>query len=77
MNKPILYVLCPGTVVSEHDGERHFLSSEKLFSLYGLKRSERVTLGELDKHLLGRARKKLKIIYLRPKRNGNYKLPTS
>lgn len=66
----IKYLIHDGYVRSENDSERHFISGEKLVSLYKLKRSE----CGIIRHKDPRARLGFRgnYIHLHPRSNGNY-----
>lgn len=66
----IRYLLCPGYVFSKFDGDRHFISAEKLKDLYG------VDWPDCDVLKPGINLNKYKYIYLFPRYDGNYcKMP--
>lgn len=58
------YALYPGYVISQHDGDRHYITPEMLASLYQVPMSECVINPESTEGL----------IVLRPRYDGNYKL---
>ena len=59
------YVLCPGYVVSQFDGQEHYISERELADLYGVR---------LEDCMLETARTRTdsSVIYLRPRSNGDY-----
>ena len=59
------YVLCPGYVVSQFDGQEHYVSDRELADLYGVKLQD--CMLETD-----RIRTDDSVIYLRPRSNGDY-----
>ena len=59
------YVLCPGYVVSQFDGQEHYVSDRELADLYGVKLQD--CMLETD-----RTRTDDSVIYLRPRSNGDY-----
>ena len=63
MNKK--YVLCPGYVRSQYDGQEHYISKRELAYLYGVKLQD--CMLETD-----RGRTDDSAIYLRPRANGDY-----
>ena len=64
------YLLCPGYVISRHDGDKHYIGPGALAKLYGVDLRECVVLGRGQKP--GRA-----LIPLRPRENGDYTLPAA
>ena len=64
----IVYVLCPGYVVSRTDGQAHYVEASELSRLYGLRPTDRVMI-LLDTH--GYRRLPDEII-LEPRSDGNY-----
>ena len=68
--KKIKYILCPEYTYSLRDGERHYITAEMLVNLYGVDRSECVTI---PRNLRGwRAPFGAKHLY--PRRDGHYSL---
>lgn len=72
------YLLCPGMVTSQSDGERHYITASKLAMLYRVRLDECVILPAAmpSNHrrrteLLDRARKG-ELIGLAPREDGNY-----
>lgn len=69
------YLIVPGNVTSENDGQRHFVSATQLMLLYKVKLSECVVLsGRLEygfKRLSGTHQD---LTVLMPRRDGNYSL---
>jgi hypothetical protein len=73
------YALYPGYVVSQNDGQRHFVSHDHLAMLYGVRLSDCLIV---TTHMLrhypqykGLIERAEKLIALRPRYDGNYKLP--
>lgn len=72
------YALYPGRVISQTDGDKHFIDGPTLASLYGVSMREcmivttrmQYELGQ--KHLLEKAEK---LIPLRPRVDGRYSVP--
>lgn len=68
------YLLVGDYVISQRDGDRHYISAEKLRRLYDLGRADCVLAeGDLAASLIQRARPEL--VTLRPRSDGNYTLP--
>jgi len=63
------YAVYPGWVVSQHDGEYHYITADELIRLYGVPYSECVVIRDKIS-LTGRDVSQL--IALRPKYKGNY-----
>lgn len=69
------YVVSPGHVIRP-DGDEHFISAQQLMSLYRVSPAECIIL-DPEKELRGYDDSYLEsLIWLFPKHNGNYKLPT-
>lgn len=68
------YLLCPGYVISQTDGELHFVGERQLAELYGVPMSQCVVRPE---RAFGRFgwRPPAGAIELRPRYDGNYTLP--
>lgn len=65
----VKYLVVPGYVSSINDGDLHYISAARLAQLYGLKPGEWARYNPLqDKHS--------ELLRLRPRRNGNYELPS-
>jgi len=64
------YVICPGWIVSQNDGDRHFITAQQLIRLYGVNPKECIVRRERDNVLPWH--KELK--WLRPKYNGDYQI---
>lgn len=64
------YLICPGWVVSENDGQRHFINSNQLIRLYGVK-PEECSIAASKSREIGFSKD---LIRLRPRYDGNYKL---
>ena len=63
----IKYLLFPGLIRSRHDGERHFISKEKLIRLYKVRPEECIVFEK------GISRKRIsKLIPLSPRFYGDY-----
>lgn len=62
------YVLHPGYVYSQNDGDRHFIGGPRLAALYGVDIRDCV-FGDVLQY-----REQEGDIHLRPRRNGNYSL---
>lgn len=79
-----VYLLCPGWVTSQADGQDHYLAAADLARLYGVPMSECVVLpGALAFHsrytrgqLLARVDAG-DLVALRPRHDGDYRLPQS
>ena len=63
------YIVYPGYVYSQNDGDRHYISFRKLITLYGVHPDECVNADELHP-----AHNIFGLCPLRPKYDGNYKL---
>lgn len=77
------YLLCPGTVRSATDGQRHYIPAEELARLYNVPMNRCVVLPDRDTpwEILDRMRyldklSKGELLKLVPRANGNYVLPT-
>jgi hypothetical protein len=62
------YLLCPGYVISQHDGDKHYIAPGTLAKLYGVDPKECVVLGR------GQIPSR-PLIPLRPRNDGDYTLP--
>lgn len=75
------YVVYPGHVISKTDGDKHFIPSDYLMLLYGVKREECIVItSSMPQPLQRQAEERavaLKCIPLYPKTNGDYTLPTA
>ena len=67
------YIVYPGTVTSQNDGDRHFIGFEKLCSLYGVNPAEAVDGWSRE----GFRADKANLIKLKPRFDGDYTLPTA
>jgi len=67
------YVLCPGYVQSNNDGQWHFITAPRLAELYGVDLKECFIYDRYDKSQLGFRAKKGDLL-LRPRRDGKYVL---
>ena len=59
------YVLCPGYVRSQFDGQEHYIGANDLASLYGVKLEDCMYKGQ-------ETRTDDTVIYLRPRTKGDY-----
>jgi len=66
------YLVIPGTITSESDGDLHYISASSLIRLYGVDPRECVVLSE---YLSDVGIKRDELIVLRPNYRGNYDLP--
>lgn len=65
------YVLHPGYVRSQTDGQEHFIGGPRLARLYGIDiRQPNVVFGDVPAY-----KKQDGDVHLRPRHDGNYKLP--
>ena len=75
------YVVYPGYVISKTDSDRHFIPSDYLMFLYGVKREECIVItSSMPPPVQRQAEERaaaLKCIPLYPKTNGDYTLPTA
>jgi len=62
------YIMCPGSIKSNTDGELHYISSEELMVLYGVDPAECLVRGILNFSGV----KTMDMVYLYPKPNGVY-----
>lgn len=67
------YAVCPDWVTSRSDGERHYVDAQALVSLYGVNPSECVVAAPSRER--SRQQQFHGLIELRPRSDGNYKLP--
>lgn len=67
------YLVIPGYVVSKNDGDRHFINSDQLMRLYGVKQEECVFYSSLEAARGKSGNEKLIILVPRP--DGKYNLP--
>lgn len=65
---PQKFVLCPGHVISQHDGDRHYIDAQALARLYELRFGEWETLRQGRYYPEGTA-------FLHPRRDGAYGRP--
>lgn len=63
------YLLCPGWVTSQTDGQRHFVGERQLAALYSVPMSQCAVRGRFGWRLIAGA------IELHPRYDGNYTLP--
>lgn len=70
-NRGVKYLICPGYVLSQSDGQTHYINAITLVRLYGLKMGEYVVKGRHYRHDMEN------LIYLYPKSNGDYSLTSS
>lgn len=61
------YLLCPGYVISNNDGEVHYITEEQLIRLYGVNRNDYVSIKDL--------KGSTSLISLRPRPSGIYRIP--
>ena len=72
------YVIYPGEVVSESDGEKHFIGAEQLARLYGVDLTECMVVDDRRKFTPASMmswRKDSGLIHLYTRSDGDYKLP--
>lgn len=62
------YILCPEYVVSQSDGDLHYIGTAQLARLYGLRPHEWIDGSDL------RGRDTTGMIHLHPRTDGNYTL---
>ncbi len=67
------YYVCPGFVISQHDGDRHYVSVSDLMALYGV-RDEECLIEDHKAHISRYELERLGMIVLRPRDDGNYSL---
>ena len=67
-NKRVKYLICPGYVLSQNDGQTHYINSVTLVRCYRLRRGEYVVKGEHKGYDVSN------LIHLHPKYDGNYSL---
>lgn len=79
-----LYLLCPGWVTSRTDGQDHHVGADDLARLYGVPMSECVVLPDghsvMTKHTRGQLLARVDagdLVALRPRHDGDYRLPQS
>lgn len=65
------YLLCPGYVISQNDGDRHFIGADELARLYGVPMSECSIFDERIQMI----RNTDGLIQLHPRSNGDYTRP--
>lgn len=65
------YVLCPGWIDSENDGDEHYISASELAKLYDVDISDCIILTEINYMFLKRDEN---LTFLYPSRNGDYTL---
>lgn len=74
------YAVHPGYVISKNDGQRHFVNARQLRYLYQVMPEDCVTVNNAD-YLDPSKREFIEfaggLIPLRPRRDGNYTLPTN
>jgi hypothetical protein len=80
-NPRIKYVLCPGMVRSQTDGQRHWIGAFPLAQLYGVTLSECAIYEPVPwwpSSFYAEAEKRHKgLIHLEPREDGDYKIPTT
>lgn len=62
------FIVCPGEVISQTDGDTHIISAHALINLYGVKRSECVIMSPTTSRMEG-------LFVLDPRADGDYSLP--
>lgn len=62
------FIVCPGEVISQTDGDVHFISAFTLINLYGVKRTECVIMSPSTARMEG-------LYVLDPRFDGDYSLP--
>ena len=62
------FIVCPGPVVSQTDGDTHYISAHSLINLYGVKRTECVIMSPTTARMEG-------LYVLDPRFDGDYSLP--
>ncbi len=67
----IKYLICPGKIISETDGDEHYISAQRLIELYGVN-PEECKIVDSPQSAFGL--KWNDYIELRPRTDGNYKL---
>ena len=65
-------VLCPGSVISKNDGQRHYINARKLAMLYEVDYSTCVIYDPSKPESLS-FKKKENQVFLCPREDGNYK----
>lgn len=71
------YLVCGGSLMSEFDRQRHYISPFKVAKLFGVNPRECIFVYEstdVDVNGVPRGLKENDFIVLRPKRDGNYNL---
>lgn len=71
IGKPIKYALHPGEVISENDGDKHYISCAQLAKLYRLDPDEYIEWHDI----ISRGRIWNDYVHLYPKSNGKYGRP--
>ena len=76
------YLLCPGLVLSATDGQQHHVGAAALAALYGVPLSECFVLpdavnhaGRVDRQVLLSRVVRGELVLLRPRHDGDYRLP--
>lgn len=77
------YLLCPGSVISRTDGDRHHITAVQLARLYGVSMDDCIVLssdwsgpsGERRRNELRARADSGDLIALHPRYDGNYSLP--
>lgn len=72
MRELIRYVICPGPIRSQTDGDTHYVGADALMRLYGVRPWECTIYPENDRGW----RRPPFSVYLEPQYDGNYSLPT-
>jgi len=72
------YLVIGGNVTSKHDGDRHYISPQKLCQLYGLNpNAQNVYLVRDEDNPFFKGYLLEEFVVLRPRYDGNYNLPVS
>lgn len=65
------YILMPGYIISKHDGQEHYIKANDLARLYGVSMSECVIAPSKQEGW----KPGMNMILLRPRSDGDYKIP--
>ena len=71
MRELIRYVICPGPIRSQTDGDTHYVGVQALINLYGVRPGEAIIYPDNDRGW----RRPPFSVYLEPQYDGNYSLP--
>ena len=66
------YAVYPGHIISQHDGERHYISAHTVAGLYNVNPKECVFLRQVDGQPRGMVQD---LVPLHPRSDGDYDLP--